>query len=260
MKPLVIAPDTYKEESLILLKGGHLIETKWYGPKDEEDDDSYINQDTDKGHYFSKDVTDHAIRYIYDYCKLDTDYTLKDFFLFLDNDIDFFDSIFGNWLKDLTMEALSGIKSNDNDFVKRFDYLELYWIIESDNYDEESLSGLRFPDFHGMGTVQPGDPFGKVGDAESLGVSMTPSYDLIDLPLKLSKELLFCISRKSKNATNKQIHKSHKFKNPCYTLGHIIQGIVWEMSFYGGPEQRQVESAEINSRMREIKSYPVDYK
>jgi hypothetical protein len=249
MEKLNIPNDTYLEEGLLLIKGGYLIDTKWVPPKrsSEEEEGSEENSGTEKGYYKSKDVTDHAVRFLFEKCRLSEDYTVKDFFLFLNTDVQMFDSIFGNWLKDLTEEALKGIPTakEDSSFVDDIDYLELYFGLETNCFgDEEDFYGLGFPNFHGMGTIKPGSnqiqpPHCNVGDITPFGIEFTATYELIDKPLKLSREVVFSIMRKTKSGNPKYVHKNHTFKNPSYTLGQIINGIVWEWSFSGGPESRQ---------------------
>jgi hypothetical protein len=256
MEKLIIPNDTYTEEGNILIDGGYLIRTEYIPPKkDSEDEEDEKAPRGEKGYWKSTDITEHASKFLFEKCELSEKYTVKDFFLFLNTNVDIFNLIFGNWLKELTEEALKGNPKvkEDQSWINDIDYLELYWCIESNNFgNSDDLFGLSFPQFHGMGVIKPGStniqaPHCNVGDITSFGVSLSATYEFLDKPLRLSKEFIFSIIRKTKSGNPAYVSKNHIFKNPSYTLAQIIQGIVWEWSFSGGPEQRQEFNYKLDS-------------
>jgi hypothetical protein len=72
-------------EKLQIRKGGKLVDTRWI-----------YDREKDQGEYQEFDVTDKAVRHLFDICYLAEDVTLKDLFLLLNTNLEQFDLIFGN--------------------------------------------------------------------------------------------------------------------------------------------------------------------
>jgi len=116
--------------------------------------------------------------------------------------------------------------------------------------DDKHTYGLRFPDFHGVGKLKKKseDGYGKKGDRVEWGVSLSEPWKLAHIPLKLNNEAkVYLEKRKSSEIIS-------TLPNPVYTLGSILQGIMWELSWHGSPEQVQKFAAELHRRVEEVKS------
>ena len=77
--------------------------------------------------------------------------------------------------------------------------------------------------------------------ATSYGLDFTPVNELIHLPVRLRPQM--------------EIRKDRKKlgEAPCtFTLLEVLGEIYWEISFYGSPEDRDRESAELRESEREI--------
>lgn len=160
----------------------------------------------------AKDVTHHAPTLLFEPCRLDEDVTLKDIFLLIQHHIDVFEKILGNWCREFTTEALS-TPSQVEDLL----YLELYYTLQ---VEDGALEGINHPNFHGVGQDSP------------YSLSFLPLNKLADLPVKLGPA---------------QIEQSSY--PTLYTLGNILNGILWELSFYGPPAQRDQLAKEVNTSL-----------
>jgi len=231
-------------EKLVLKKDGKLIETKWF-----------YNHEKDEGSYIDSDVTDKALRRLFEHCELDKDVTLRDVFLLLNSELGIFDAIIGNWCEEIVKEGLHSSNSKDTEI----DYLELYWHLENQKIDDDEgfqLLGMNRPDFHGMGKVLEEDhEHGfKKGDRIAYSTSFQSTSTLIDLPVKLKYETeVYEDDYTSKDLMHKSVIK---FNSVPYTLLNILYGIIWELSFYGPPSERDLKGKEILDIVEDIKKNP----
>lgn len=235
-------------EKLEIRKGGKLIETKWVYDKTAQ-----------QGEYKEFDKTDQAIRLLFDVCELAPDVTLKDIFQLLNTELDLFDAVIGNWCKEIVTEGLTQPEKPYDLSVynpDQIEYLELRFTPEYDhNGDgtEDYLQGFCRPDFGGTGIeLQAEHEHYKKGERIPWSISFTAANDLINVPVKLAKDVVIYEGiLKCKRGAMPQ--KLVEFKNPSYTLGNILQGIIWEMSFHGGPSSRNDFHKDILNTVEEIK-------
>ena len=236
-------------DKLQIRKGGKLIDTKWVFDKEKRE-----------GEYQEVDVTDQAIRYLFEPCSLAEDVTLKDIFLLLNSELELFNVVIGNWCKEIVTEGLTGpAKPYDLSIYdpEQIEYLKLYYAPEYDVEDKgDVLYGFHRPQFGGEGIVLQADyDYHKQGERIPWGISFTPSNELINIPVKLHNK--FTIYEgimkwdKSKGAATRALAD---FDNPTYTLGGILEGIIWELSFHGGPESRNEKSQELKDIVAKIKT------
>lgn len=209
-------------EELKLKKGGVLIKAKW----DSETED-YINHD----------VTEIGFRYLYDKIHFEEGLTLRDIFLFVRENVDFYNTIFGNWLSEYVAEAFSeDCVSEDTFHAQEIQYLELYF---RDEIDGDFLNSDLFPGFHGIGVSEEDNYFSKKGETIQFGVDFAPIKSILDLPVILSP--------KKQVLTGNKI-KEYSFDD--YTLGGVLHGIFWEISFFGSPEGKR-ETVDSFSKLTE---------
>jgi hypothetical protein len=226
---------------LKILKGGRLLRTSWEGKIEG---------------FVQKDVTAEAIGNLFELCDLEEGVTLRDIFSVINTELTIFDAVLRNWTKEIVTEGLTGIPTNKlKEQHEEIEYLELYWGSYKglDENKQPILYGHHRPELHGIGPVllkdklfEWGEVERKAGERITWGVSMTPTTDLIDLPVKLNKEFI--------------IHDDENWRNPPtsmgkseFTLGQILEAIVWELSFFGGPVDRDKKAVELNSMVTDIK-------
>jgi hypothetical protein len=203
-------------DTLIIKPGGKLISKYWF-----------YDEEVEVGKYVYEDVTHTAITRLFDKCILDEQVILRDVFLLLNTNLPVFDMLIGNWCKQYVCE---GLQETDKTSDSEIHHLELYWYAEEYGYDEGSeFEGLRFPDFHG------------IGDEHNYDISLTKADNLAFLPLKLNDQ--FTIVKDSEVTY---------YKSPEFTLGQILYGIIWELSFYGDPDKRDRRLSELHEASKEI--------
>lgn len=248
------------KECIRIAKGGKLIETKWVCDKSETGEE---------GKYVDSDVTDQAIRRLMDNCELEEGVTLRDIFLLLNTELQIFDAIIGNWCEEIVTEGLTKpAKPYDLNDDEQIEFLELYWYTDYDDGSEygPSFCGYSRPDFHGIGVARKNNSYfdwknddgtqaieWKAGDRTPWGISFSSANDLIDIPVKLNTD--FTILEGNTEKPIKQYGEVIAvYKGATYTLLNILHGILWEMSFHGGPEKRDVFSAGLRETVDKIKS------
>lgn len=224
-------------EGMEILPGGRLIETYWYFDEIEQ-----------KGEYRKRDVTDRAIRNLWNSCTLAKGVTLRDIFMLIDTQLPAFSSVLGDWCDLIVLEGLKPyvIPEEENDI----EYLELYW--EVNQTDDDTITGLRFPAFHGVGYVLEEDTdFAKKGSRVNYAVELTAAYKLSHLPLNLRPK--FAVHPDiSAFIYGNEYKPIIEFKSCEYTLGDILYGIVWELTWFGPPEQRELRKEEFDAQIEEI--------
>jgi hypothetical protein len=204
----------------ITLKSGGILErNKWNGEKQE---------------YEITDVTDIAYYYLNSSISFSDDVILKDVFLLIDKHIDLFKLIFNNHIEEYTHDALNNPDLSTAD--QGIDYCELSWYLDIYKKDLEIPS---WPHFGGIGVCKKTDQNYKEGETIHWGLSFTPIENLVKLPLKLSEIIEF---------------NGKTYYTSGYTLYHVIQGIMWEMSWEGSPAQSQKKLLELQEMCRKIDS------
>lgn len=214
-----------------------------------------------------QDVTDSAVRFLFDYCTLEDGVTIRDIFLLLNSELELFDLVLGNWTKEIVNEGLSQPgKPYDLSDEEAIEYLELYWSV---SYDESTpeLNGINRPEFHGVGVAQKEDKVfewggleHKKGERTRWAVDLSPVSDLVNIPVKLNTDfVVFDDDPKHETDMDQQVGFGFPigtYKGANFTLGNILEGIIWELSFHGEPAQRNAMIQELRRRVEETKNAP----
>lgn len=262
-------------EGLHITRAGRLIQTYWF-----YNDDETIPK-KERGKYLEKDVTESAIRRLWDDCTLEDGVTLKSIFTLLNSDINLFDLVIGNWCKEIITEGLtqppaeySGTYDPDG-----IEYLELYWSLARNALWNESrgafdsgiteLQGTKRANFHGIGYELKEDKLHdwknedgtdavewSKGDRIPWGMSFTAANAYINYPVKLAQKMIINdeVERNQKTKDNHFIKPVAIFERSVYTLGDILYGIIWELSFHGGPKERNEKSEELKESVDKIRN------
>jgi hypothetical protein len=108
-------------------------------------------------------------------------------------------------------------------------YIEIAKYFEWDEHEAQEtidVSGIGAPDEHGM---------------THYGIDFTPVNQLVHLPVRLRPAM--------------EIRKDHKKlgEAPCtFSLLDVLGEIYFEISFYGGPEDRDRKNAQLQESLREV--------
>lgn len=216
------------------------------------------------------DVTEHAPRLLFEDCTLAEGVTLRDVFLLMRQHLDFFDTLFGNWCKEIVTEGLSPVPDGPIE-QGNIDYLELSWRMEVNAHWERGkgttkksfINGHAFPDFHGVGIPKNDEFYGGADkrpenpEPVTWAVEMTPTNKLVDLPLVLKDE--FVIMDMQAHAQSFKAKEGRHWKefettydHTVFNLFHILYGIIWELSFFGGPAERDEVREDLDRRIEDI--------
>jgi hypothetical protein len=242
--------------SIRISKGGKLIETNWVYDKEKND-----------GKYIDQDVTKYAIRRLMEPCTLGAGVTLRDVFELINTELEIFDLIIGNWCKEIVTEGLVGEPKKVGFYDPgEIEYLTLGYYASYNSIKKSNFAGFHRPDFGGVGWELKEniyfdweDPHTgekeiehHMGSRISWGVSFTPANELADLPLIL--EPLMKVYESDTEGSN-YMSELFTFKDPEYTLFGIIQGIIWELSFHGSPQDRESTKSNCDERINKFVEY-----
>ncbi len=200
-----------------------------------------------------RDRTVAAPTHLFDHCELADDIMLRDVFHLLNRNLKLYDTIFGNWCKEIVTSGLSKRFKRDPK-TDDIDFLELYCDIAEHDYGKKypaSTSGFRRLSFDGVGVLKKDFKDGsgmKKGDTVRFAVELTEPWKLTSYPLKLRKTIEI---RRELPKKNELIAT---FRNPEFTLGDILYGIIWELSFYGPPETAKKFAESLNKMRDDIDS------
>lgn len=241
-------------EEMKICKDGKLLETRWV-----------YDEEKEEGEYITKDITDQAISRLFDVCTLEDGVTLKDIFLLLNTELDIFDAVLRNWTKEIVQEGLSQTEEKKNEYnPEEIEFLELYWYTYLDK-SENIFGGFSRPSFHGIGWELKEDKMASwdkthvewpKGERIPWSLSFQSSKDLIHLPVKLNKT--FPIYNEDVTDKVNYLYLLTKFEGAQYTLGNILYGIMWELSFHGGPEDRDSKGGELKDIAEKLKERDIN--
>jgi hypothetical protein len=135
----------------------------------------------------------------------------------------------GNWCSEYIDECLIGTPA---DVDKAIEFIDLCWRI---NTDKTTTYGLNFPECYGTGytlTEDSEDGIWKKGDVIRWGISLTSINQLAYIKLRLIDTLeVYNDDHKSENFCE----KIEEYPGPTFSLGHILFGLLWEISWHGNP-------------------------
>lgn len=197
----------------------------------------------------TKNVTLSSVDYIMETCEIEDGVTLRDIFSIVKINIALYSIILQNWVDEIVEEGLSATFEDEGDV----EFLELYWNISVNRFESvNTLCGHQFPEFRGWGIWKKDPKHGIPEDQKGgFAIGMSPMKYLIDLPVKLNKTLDLYFDDEEKLKGYSSLVNVDKVE---YTLFHILYGMFWELSFYGGPQQREQKREEINKDIEDVLS------
>jgi hypothetical protein len=209
------------QEKLVLHLNGGLIQTRWIY------DDRVAH-----GQFADFNVTDLVSAYLFEKITLANAVTLRDVFALIEKSSFLKEYLHHYWVDEFLSNFKSITKSHAPTTPRSIEYLELYWSWEYDK-DSQSYRNPVRPDFHGVGILQQEDLIEHdhvvcpKGQRINWSISTAELGEIIDLPLKICDEALIT-------------EVAPPFKILCdTTLGQMLEGIFWELSFHGGPDGRR---------------------
>ena len=235
-------------------KGGVVIYNEWV-----------YDHDADVGQYIERDLTADS-KWLHKRDRdvdLEDGVTLNDVFKFLARDPEICDIVFCNCFIDNFLKTWQKIDQATINYEQVYDpdgieYLELYWGADLFTYNgETTISGLSRADFHGKGFALREDKtedgeyvLWKKGDRIQWGLDFSGIDTLIGLPIKLNTKFEI----QEEWSSGKQIGDLKMFISCTrkFSLHEFIEGIMWELSFYGSDESRMEAKEHVLSIKAEI--------
>jgi len=229
-------------DKLVLKKGGKLIKTAW-----DKDKEEWGDEDISQAMFISP-------RWLYEVnFYLDTDVTLRDVFLYMNNNPTYWEVLLGNWAEEYIAE---GLKAPSEPKDPNIHCVEMYWMCETSHEDEGVyVICPKFMDMHMPGVWGKDEPEigAKKEDETNYSVMFTPANNLAPYPLKINPEFKIykdiCECKNLKKG--QEVLFEADIRQP--SLFEVLYGIVWELSFCGSPTDRDKEDEKIHQAMQDYK-------
>jgi len=204
------------------------------------------------------DVSSCAHQYLFTPVELAQDVTLADIFGLLEKDPVLVQVMRRNFAEELLAHARKGALKNENPYDPAgIEYLELYCTLDY-NTATKAVESNYMVQFHGIGfeLQEDRDDAGfpqRKGTRTQWSVSFTDLREMLHLPLRVNTKVLISEGDFNAKGFGRELLTVHI--QPL-TLGQVLNGVLWELSFHGAPEdQAQARSglleckAELNAAM-----------
>jgi hypothetical protein len=184
------------------------------------------------------------ICYLRESCNLEKGLTFRELISFVRNNpaLEKFISIY-SWcskINEFYSEMNEPIKEERKDTI--INHLVIYWAVEYWGFSIE-----WYPGFGADGKIKSKESYGdNRWHKTSIGVSLSPLNEIMDLPIVLDKKVKIID------------HKNFKNKKPilesvhCFSLLDILDAIYWDISFYGGPKEKKNLIKRLDREMKAI--------
>lgn len=200
------------------------------------------NSETKK--HETEEVSRYMISHLFENCEIEDKVSMRDIFLLCKNNLPVLSLVIRNWIEEwveygINLPTVENKGTNYNDI----EFMELYWTAET--FDGE-LSGTEFPDFHCLAYESTEDVYEcdriLVEKGKRINYGISSIDHLIDIPLKLNDKFEIY------DENYKVCFSSKK----GYRLIDVIYGIIWEISFHGGPDMVKTFWSEMDEQVKEI--------
>lgn len=232
---------------LILKPGPVLIWREWV-----------YDEAKEEGSWVDSNVTSFSHEYLFETITVDDGVLLADIFRLLDA-VPILTSIFRrDFSEELLIEAQKGVSPSVTSGYspEGIEYLELYqvWNLNTATHEYEPLHRL---DFHGIGYLLREDLdegngcIFPAGTRIHWSISTTPLRELLEIPIRINHIISVCENDLS---AKKYAQELEKVQVHGFNLSQILHGILWELSWHGGPEKQSEFVEELKSRVDDVKS------
>lgn len=200
------------------------------------------------------DVTANALSYLFSEVELAPNTTLGDIFRLMDAHPALKDIYAACYAEALCEEARLGpVAAKETEPWQQLEYLELTQVWNLDT-GANVYSCVGQAQLHGAGIVQTEDnPEMAVSAGERIhwSVSMSPLRELLRLPVRVSQELTLIEDDLDAREYGRVLCKAAA---PALTLGQVLHGVLWELSFYGSPQEQSETREELEEQVAEIEA------
>jgi hypothetical protein len=174
-----------------------------------------------------------VLAYLMEPVELAKGFTVRDYFKVVQKYkmLQLLDHYFEPYLEELKKCPAKGCAAPDMKSIEVHKYVTVNF--EKDAYVVLDVSGI----------AKKKDEHGNI----HYGVDFMPLSKMLDLPITFGKMGIHSISMDKK--------KEFNYKYPTsYTLWDLIRGFIWEISFYGVPQERDAQKDELMKRVEEVEN------
>lgn len=190
------------------------------------------------------DVTQAFFFALSSYCEFEQGITLRDIFSLV-NHVNLYPLLSpmftgGLWLQDIVNEGLNAPPQSN----KYLDFAIVGWNSAVHDGTKEINDWELKPDFYGR----------KLDNNERYALDLTPSPHMIDMEIRLDDIVEIVDETKNGFEAMKQNGKFPVILRGqrLHTLYDILHGIFWELSFHGGPKERDARFDSLKQQMERI--------
>lgn len=150
---------------------------------------------------------------------------------------------------DFTLLAEDCAKPTDKPDTE-LDYLEVFPILELHNHDRKKKPTLtQYWGFHGWGTWPETDGM-KKGTKGGWAIELTPLAELKNCEIRIKTDAILSSERYKPRYESKTLAEFRM--DPTFL--EFVHAILWELSFFGTPEERDAKNAELKQTVDDIDS------
>ncbi len=199
------------------------------------------------------DVTERAHEFLFEPVTLHGDTTLADIFGLIEASPLLKHVYRSAFVEELCAEANKGAVSDAlQPLHECIEYLELYaqWALDTHT---QTYSGTTRLGLHGVGPVLQEDhpeEHKRKGERIEWSVSLTPLRDLLAVPVRVNHEERITEGDQAAQAWMQEIRRAQV---EDVTLGQVLEGLLWELSFHGGPGEQEAVAEDLRQRVAEVR-------
>ncbi len=197
-------------------------------------------KDSETGKPVRVDVAATAHQFLFETVELKDGVTLADVFALLELDPLLLQVYRRDFSEDLMAHARKGpLKTAATYGPEELEALELYQVVELDSVAKR-LDGGSMLQFHGLGfelreDTDMGGYIQPKGSRVHWGIALTDVRELLHLPLKVNSEVVVTEGCYDAKGYGQELGRLHR---ESVTLGQVLHGVLWELSFHGGPVEQ----------------------
>lgn len=201
------------------------------------------------------DVCAQAHSHLFETVELDAGVTLADVFGLLSADAVLLQVYRRDFAVELVQEAAKGAiaPADDEPEADRIEHLRLYQTWERDSSDG-SYQAMTHLQLDGVGPVLSADApdsHHKAGERIAFSVSLTPVRKLLHLPLRVDADVPVIEADTAAKRFGQVVERA---RQPHVTLGQVLHGVLWDLSFHGAPAQVQQESDRLRDMVASLRA------
>lgn len=203
----------------------------------------------------ARNVAEHTVAYLFESVALHPELKLCDIFRLFEACSELHAVFRRNWSLAVCEEARKGpVPRPRHDHPAEdagIEYLELYWSWVLDT-SSKVYSGVHGLALHGVGPVMEVDcsTYGvKAGGRVHWSVSLTPVRELLELPLCLREELTIVEDDLDSKGWREAVATGRCAE---VLLGQVIQGVLDELCFHGGPQEKEAVRDGLMAQLAEL--------